>query len=283
MPASPSASAQAAVAAVEDGFFGEPLASHYELPHGAFHAGRSKDYPLPRVAQPIEGLQNPSDNTVTIAGRGTYGRTPHYLDEADNEVGGFYAEDKSFVKWPPASNGAEATPGAKRRSKKDKDNKDKDDAPGSTRRQQNGLIGGVFSGNKIRHLKKEDGIPLWRSDIQFDFLKAVYEDTQPVFTRYPDGANGYDFNDIYVDAMCRSSKTSKILKDKLEADKEATRSMCMICLLVNLGRMNTTLNCKSSQILLSPHLSIANLCFYSLSRDACSAPHLPFDSISASC
>ncbi|KAL5362362.1 hypothetical protein BJX96DRAFT_153813 [Aspergillus floccosus] len=111
-----------------------------------------------------------------------------------------------------------------------------------TRRQANGTIGSVYSGNKIRHLKKEDGIPLWRKDIQHQFLRLVFEDKTPVFTRWPDGEKGFDFADIYIDAMARSSKTSKILKDKLQSDKQAAISMAMVCLLVNFGRMNTTLN-----------------------------------------
>ncbi|CAG8924686.1 unnamed protein product [Penicillium salamii] len=111
-----------------------------------------------------------------------------------------------------------------------------------TRRQANGTIGSVYSGNKIRHLKKEDGIPLWRKDIQYEFLKLVFEDKSPVFTRWPDGQKGLDFADVYIDAMARSSKTSKILKDKLQSDKPAAISMAMVCLLVNFGRMNTTLN-----------------------------------------
>ncbi|KAE8351913.1 hypothetical protein BDV28DRAFT_158353 [Aspergillus coremiiformis] len=90
-----------------------------------------------------------------------------------------------------------------------------------TRRQANGTIGSVYSGNKIRHLKKEDGIPLWRKDIQYQFLKLVFEDKTPVFTRWPDGQKGLDFADN---------------------DKQAAISMAMVCLLVNFGRMNTTLN-----------------------------------------
>ncbi|KAJ5258938.1 hypothetical protein N7497_002256 [Penicillium chrysogenum] len=111
-----------------------------------------------------------------------------------------------------------------------------------TRRQANGTIGSVYSGNKIRHLKKDDGIPLWRKDIQYQFLKLVFEDKTPVFTRYPDGQKGMDFADVYINAMARSSKTSKILKDKLQNDKPAAINMAMVCLLVNFGRMNTTLN-----------------------------------------
>jgi Ino eighty subunit 1 len=115
-----------------------------------------------------------------------------------------------------------------------------------TRRNANGTIGSVYSGNKIRHLKKEDGIPLWRKDIQLEFLRCVFEDPTPVFTKAYDGTTGHTFANIYIDAMARSSKTSKILKDKLLADHSAAMHMAMICLLVNVGRMNTTLNCECS-------------------------------------
>ena len=111
-----------------------------------------------------------------------------------------------------------------------------------TRRQANGTIGSVYSGNKIRHIKKPDGEPLWRKDIQFEFLKQVFRDNTQVFTRMSDGEKGFNFADIYIDAMARSSKTSKVLKDKLQSDREAALNMAMICLLVNVGRMNTTLN-----------------------------------------
>ena len=105
----------------------------------------------------------------------------------------------------------------------------------------------VFSGNKIKHLKKEDGEPLWRKDIQFDFLKLVFENTQAVFTNSYEPLNirQQTFADLYIDAMARSSKTSKILRDKLLSEHEPAKNMAMVCLLVNLGRMNTTLNCIS--------------------------------------
>ncbi|KAK8135276.1 hypothetical protein PG984_003216 [Apiospora sp. TS-2023a] len=103
---------------------------------------------------------------------------------------------------------------------------------------------GLQTIGKIRHLKKEDGEPLWRKDIQYDFLRAVFDNERKVFT------NSYDltqtekqtFADLYIDTMARSSKTSKVLRDKLLSDREAAKSMAMVCLLVNVGRMNTTLN-----------------------------------------
>lgn len=114
-----------------------------------------------------------------------------------------------------------------------------------TRRNANGTIGSVYSGNKIRHLKKDDGIPLWRKDIQYRFLRYVFDDSKRVFTMASTGSTGHTFAEIYIDAMARSSKTSKVLKDKLIADYRSALSMAMVCLLVNVGRMNTTLNCKA--------------------------------------
>ncbi|KAH6611156.1 ino eighty subunit 1 [Trichoderma cornu-damae] len=96
---------------------------------------------------------------------------------------------------------------------------------------------------KIRHLKKEDGEPLWRKDIQYDFLRAVFDNEQKVYTNSYDPKLGKQcFADMYIDTMARSSKTSKVLRDKLMNDREAAKGMAMVCLLVNMGRMNTTLN-----------------------------------------
>jgi Ino eighty subunit 1 len=115
----------------------------------------------------------------------------------------------------------------------------------TTRRNANGSVSSVYSGNKIKHLKKDDGIPLWRKDIQYDFLRLVFEDPQVVFTKQSEPQLGptHTFADIYLDAMAKSSKCSKILKDKL-----LTVNMAMVCLLVNVGRMNTTLNCERSHL-----------------------------------
>lgn len=99
---------------------------------------------------------------------------------------------------------------------------------------------------KIRHLKKEDGEPLWRKDIQFDFLKSIFDNDLKVFTNsYENNREKQCFADLYIDTMSRSSKTSKVLRDKLLSDRDAAKGMAMVCLLVNIGRMNTTLNCKS--------------------------------------
>ncbi|THY68132.1 hypothetical protein D6C97_00359 [Aureobasidium pullulans] len=138
----------------------------------------------------------------------------------------------------------ESSPGLKG----DKDDENEAETPlytsttQTTRRNANGSVSSVYSGNKIRHLKKEDGVPLWRKDIQYDFLDIVFKDEQRVFTRYSDNEKGHTFAEIYVDAMAKSSKCSKILKEKLKEDLDSAITMAMVCLLVNVGRMNTTLN-----------------------------------------
>lgn len=127
---------------------------------------------------------------------------------------------------------------------------------GSSRRKKDPAIGtsalnnAIYSGNKVRHLKKDDGEPLWRKDIQYDFLRLVFENDQAVFTNSyePDTLGKQTFADFYIDAMARSSKTSKILRDKLLTEHEPAKNMAMVCLLVNLGRMNTTLNCECYEI-----------------------------------
>ncbi|KAF2863644.1 hypothetical protein K470DRAFT_241196 [Piedraia hortae CBS 480.64] len=120
------------------------------------------------------------------------------------------------------------------------------------------------SGSKMKHVKKPDGIPLWRADIQYDFLHAVFHDQTRCFHkprrhRSPeDETEKFTFAQIYLDAMASSSKCSKLLKEKLlsptiptsgseqatspPSSCEAKLAMAMVCLLINIGRMNTTLN-----------------------------------------
>ena len=117
-----------------------------------------------------------------------------------------------------------------------------------TRRNANGTVGSVYPGNKVKTLKPEDGYPLWRKDIQLEFLRCVFEDDTKCFTMPSDSSKGHPFADVYIQTMARSSKTSKILKEKLLSDRAGALSVAMICLLVNIGRMNTTLNCKYSEL-----------------------------------
>lgn len=121
---------------------------------------------------------------------------------------------------------------------------------GKKRARDDGQNGNSIIG-KVRHLKKNDGEPLWREDIQYDFLKAVFDNEDKVFTNSyePQRLGKQCFADLYIDTMARSSKTSKVLRDKLLSDRAAAKGMAMVCLLVNIGRMNTTLNCTLPTLL----------------------------------
>lgn len=249
---------------VDKGPFEPEKHDHLEHPNGAYYAGSRKDFPLPASRHPlppnsVQRLVEPEPGT-------NGGRQRHYLDDPNSSIHGFWTESGNWEDWPPKSplpnegeeQGEEASvqDGSQTRRSSDSHN----NAAGGARRQTNGTIGSVYSGNKLRHLKKDDGIPLWRKDIQYEFLRLIFEDTTPVFTRASDGEKGKTFADVYIDTMAKSSKTSKILKDKLQSDKPAAVNMAMVCLLVNFGRMNTTLNCSSSTLFPPSILQTLNLC-----------------------
>jgi len=161
------------------------------------------------------------------------------------------------------------TPGADVPASASAPRKKKADASGSAANTS------IYSGNKVRHLKKDDGEPLWRKDIQYDFLKLIFENDKAVFTNsYTISRTLQTFSDLYIDAMARSSKTSKILREKLLTEREPAKNMAMVCLLVNLGRMNTTLNCESG---IRHHKSGLTEC--SLPRNARPTSNIPCNSL----
>lgn len=177
---------------------------------------RSESDPRISLQQPVLGNQESGQNTPVAS-------KLHDLVDEDDEA---------------RTPGGTAPPGPATSASRKK--REKDPAPGT------GPNPSIYSGNKVRHLKKDDGEPLWRADIQYDFLKLIFEDDKKVFTNSyePETIGLQTFADVYIDAMARSSKTSKILRDKLLSEHEPAKNMAMVCLLVNLGRMNTTLNCE---------------------------------------
>jgi hypothetical protein len=115
----------------------------------------------------------------------------------------------------------------------------------------------LFSSARSRHLKKNDGEPFWRRDIQYEFLKSLFDDDTKAFTDpYADSKdeihmddrtkdtvnNKLSFAELYIKTTAHSPKCSKVLKDRLLNDMSMSIPTCMICLLVNVGRMNTTIN-----------------------------------------
>ncbi|KAL0575039.1 hypothetical protein V5O48_006940 [Marasmius crinis-equi] len=100
----------------------------------------------------------------------------------------------------------------------------------------------------IKVLKKNDGEPLFRADIQFALLNCIFTDTLQVFTDPYQTLDGrpprskVTFRDLYVNAIIHSPKTPKALKDKMAADLAFATDYAMICLLANVGRINTTMS-----------------------------------------
>lgn len=102
----------------------------------------------------------------------------------------------------------------------------------------------------FKHLKKSDGEPFWRKDIQYDFLRELFADETKCFTNtfpfceYVNCANGpkLTFSELYVRTLAESSKSSKVLRERLIKDSDMGVAVSKVCLLVNAGRMNTTVN-----------------------------------------
>lgn len=101
-----------------------------------------------------------------------------------------------------------------------------------------------------KYLKKSDGEPFWRKDIQYDFLHEVFSDETRCFTNYfpycevTNAANEpkLTFAELYVRTLAESNKLSKILRERLIKEKDMGIAVSKVCLLVNTGRMNTTVN-----------------------------------------
>lgn len=107
---------------------------------------------------------------------------------------------------------------------------------------------------RVVPIKRVDGEPLTRVDIQYDFLQAVFDNTQEVFSDpYAAGTEGkkLSFRELYIKAILNSPKATKALKDKLNESPTFTLDFAMLALLVNVGRVNTTMSCKWSICALS--------------------------------
>jgi len=96
-------------------------------------------------------------------------------------------------------------------------------------------------------IKHGDGEPLTRADIQYDVLHAIFADTHEVFTNpfASKDAPKMSFKDLYIKSILHSPKATKALKDKMNESEEFSEDYAMLSLLVNVGRINTTMSCES--------------------------------------
>jgi Ino eighty subunit 1 len=102
---------------------------------------------------------------------------------------------------------------------------------------------------KVVPIKHADGQPLTRVDIQFDFLNAVFADSHAVFTNPYAGDDTttcpkVTFRELYVNSILHSPKATKVLKDKMAESAMFAVDFAMLALLVNVGRVNTTMSCE---------------------------------------
>ncbi|RDB28397.1 Ino eighty subunit 1 [Hypsizygus marmoreus] len=96
-------------------------------------------------------------------------------------------------------------------------------------------------------LKRADGEPLTRADIQYDVLDNIFHDTHNVFTDpYPSTSDTpaakICFRDLYFTTIKHSPKATKALKDKMADLPKFADDFSMLALLVNVGRVNTTMS-----------------------------------------
>ncbi|KAH9857939.1 hypothetical protein C2E23DRAFT_864948 [Lenzites betulinus] len=100
---------------------------------------------------------------------------------------------------------------------------------------------------KTLAVKRADGEPLTRVDLQYDMLFHIFADKHAVFTdpyttiRSDPAGTLVTFRDLYVNALIHSSRCSKASRDKIRESPEFGNEFAMISLLSNVGRINTTM------------------------------------------
>ncbi|GAA5955055.1 hypothetical protein JCM3765_003174 [Sporobolomyces pararoseus] len=96
-------------------------------------------------------------------------------------------------------------------------------------------------------IKKLDSEPLLRQDIQWQVLDDIFADrsirfTAPVDQNSPPAAPVYlNFDQLYLEAILSSMKTTAATRSKLISNSEFATNYSKLCLLINVGRVNTTL------------------------------------------
>jgi hypothetical protein len=99
-------------------------------------------------------------------------------------------------------------------------------------------------------IKLQDGEPLTRLELQYDFLhhlfsnnKAVFTDPNPTIHQQP-ARTKVTFRDLYLNTLLHSPKCSRGPREKALENPEFGTEFAKIALLTNAGRINTTMACK---------------------------------------
>lgn len=103
-----------------------------------------------------------------------------------------------------------------------------------------------YLSRKALPIKKNDADPLTRKDVQYDMLEYIFTDRNAVFTSpVPGKADKVTFKELYTSALLHSSKCSKVLKEKMLDTPAFAIELAKLSLLTNVGRINTTMACKT--------------------------------------
>ena len=86
---------------------------------------------------------------------------------------------------------------------------------------------------------------LTREDIQYDLLDAIFSDTTKVFTDQRAGQSGrkVTFSELYINSIQEAGRGTKTQRDKMSENPAFATELAKISLLVNVGRINTTMAC----------------------------------------
>ncbi|KAM0746471.1 hypothetical protein T439DRAFT_384196 [Meredithblackwellia eburnea MCA 4105] len=96
-------------------------------------------------------------------------------------------------------------------------------------------------------IKKPDAEPLLRMDVQHQVLTDIFSDRTFQFTAPVDSVSPpsdpvlLNFDQLYLEAVLSSMKTTQNLRSKLIENQQFALNFCKIGLLINVGRINTTL------------------------------------------
>jgi hypothetical protein len=99
-------------------------------------------------------------------------------------------------------------------------------------------------------VKRNDGDPITRSDLQYDLLHHIFSDEHAVFTdpnptlRGDPAGTKTTFHDLYVNTLVRSPRASKVLREKMLDTPKFGTDFAKLALLANVGRINTTMACE---------------------------------------
>ncbi|KAI0670068.1 hypothetical protein C8Q78DRAFT_1039065 [Trametes maxima] len=100
---------------------------------------------------------------------------------------------------------------------------------------------------KTLAVKRADGEPLTRVDLQYDMLVHIFADKHAVFSdpyttiRGDPAGTKVTFRDLYVNSLIHSPRCSKASRDRIRESPEFGNEFAMISLLSNVGRINTTM------------------------------------------